>query len=48
MFDGDARPFIHQQCTIVKRTKSGLVQVSLDADPKQKYSFAQANIDVLT
>lgn len=48
MFDGDARPFIYQRCTIVKRTKAGLVQVSLDADPKRTYSFAQDNIDVLT
>ncbi len=39
----EARPFIDKQCTVVKRTKGGLIEVELDG---KRYSFAQRNVDL--
>ena len=44
----ESRPFIDQPCIIVKRCKSGLIQVSLESDPKQQYSAPQRNIDIIS
>lgn len=46
-FSFGARKFIDQKCVIVKRTKSGLIQVSLLIDPRKVMSFPQNNIDLL-
>jgi len=45
--DYDARPFIGQECFVIKRTKSGLIQVALRSNIRKMYSFAQKNIDFL-
>ena len=42
----EARPFIGSDCTIIKRTKSGLIQVFLNSNPKIMISVAQQNIDL--
>jgi len=44
--DFDARPFIGQECFIIKRTKGGLIQVALKSNIKKMHSFAQRNIDL--
>ena len=38
------RPFINKECTIIKRTKAGLIQVYLNSDPKRTVSVPQSNI----
>jgi len=43
-FYSSMRPFIGKECTIIKRTKSGLIQVSLNSNPKKTASVAQSNI----
>ena len=43
--DADARPFIHRSCVVVKVTKSGLIQVALESDHTQKYSFPKRNVE---
>ena len=40
----ESREFIGEPCTIVKRTKAGLIQVALKKDPKKTYSAPQKNI----
>ena len=40
----EARPFIGKECTIIKRTRSGLIQVSLNSNPKLTLSVGQTNI----
>jgi hypothetical protein len=42
----EARPFIGAACIIIKRTKAGLIQVQLKADPKMRYSFPERNVDI--
>lgn len=42
----EARQFFGCQCVIVKRTKSGLVQVALASNAKAVYSFPQSNVDL--
>jgi hypothetical protein len=42
--DPDARPFFREPCLFVKRTKAGLMQVSLQSDPRKLYSFPSRNI----
>jgi hypothetical protein len=44
--DGQARSYINQPCHVMKITKAGLVHVSLDADPKQCYSFPKRCIEM--
>lgn len=46
-FIHEARKFISRECTIIKITKSGLIQVSLDSNPKMMYSVPKSNIDKL-
>lgn len=46
-FEYEARCFINQRCTIIKRTKAGLVRVSLVSDPKRMISLAQSNVDLV-
>lgn len=43
-FRAEAQPFIGEPCVIVKRTKSGLIQVALVAKPKMTFSAPQANV----
>ena len=45
--DSNARRFIGQTCTIIRRTKSGLIQVHLSDDEKATLSVPQSNIDFL-
>jgi hypothetical protein len=45
--DADTRPFIGELCVILKRTKAGLIQVALEQDRKQVYSFPRKNVDIL-
>jgi hypothetical protein len=40
----EAREFIDKQCSIIKKTKSGLIQVSLNSNPKKLLSVSQKNI----
>lgn len=40
----EAREFIDEECTIIKRTKAGLIQVCLKDKPKRTYSVPQKNI----
>lgn len=42
--DVDMRILIGADCIIVKRTKSGLIQVALEWDPKYVRSVPQRNI----
>lgn len=42
--DEDRRAFMYRECVIVKRCKSGLLQVALAADPKRTNSFAEYNL----
>jgi hypothetical protein len=44
--DADSRPFLGQKCIILKKTKAGLTQVALKADPKKKFSFNNRNISI--
>ena len=41
-----AKPFIHKSCIIVKKCRSGLIQVALESDPRQMYSVPESNIDL--
>lgn len=45
--DYDARPFIDQECVVLKRTKAGLIHVALASDPRKTYVVAQYNVDLL-
>lgn len=45
-FDVEARDFIGQPCTVVKRTKAGLIQVALVDQPLKTYSVPQRNVDI--
>lgn len=40
----EARAFIDARCVVVKRTKAGLVQVSLKSDPSKTYSAPLRNV----
>lgn len=42
--DEHRRTFMYRKCVIVKRCKSGLLQVALVADPKRASSFAEYNL----
>jgi hypothetical protein len=44
----EAREFIGAKCVIVKRTKSGLIQVALAENKKRVYSVPARNIDLDT
>jgi hypothetical protein len=44
--DEEARAFIHQNCVILKKTKTGLTMVALESDLKQVYSAPQKNINL--
>lgn len=46
-FEYETRVFIGQECTIIKKTKSGLIQVRLNSNPKKVYSVPQQNIDLI-
>ena len=43
-FEYESREFIDAECVIVKKTKSGLIQVALKDNPKRVYSVPQRNI----
>lgn len=45
--DAESRLFIDKECRIVKKTKSGLIQVELVNDSTKKYSFMQGNVDLI-
>lgn len=47
MMDKSDGFFIDKLCFIVKRTKSGLIEVRLWEDPTQRRSFPQKNITLL-
>ena len=41
----EARPFINQECTVIKTTKGGLIMVYLNSNPKLVNSFPKRNLD---
>ena len=43
----EARDFFDEPCVVIKQTKAGLVQVALQSNTKQTFSFPQRNIDLL-
>jgi hypothetical protein len=45
--DWGARMFIGKPCVIVKRCKSGLIQIALEINPRYVYSVPQRNVDAL-
>ncbi len=40
----DAYPFLYKDLKFIKKTRSGLYQMSLKSDPKKTYSFPKRNI----
>ena len=45
-FESEAKKFIGEDCVIVKRCRSGLIQVALINNPKMVYSVPQSNITI--
>jgi hypothetical protein len=46
--DSAIRPFFNKDCVIVKRTKSGLIQVALSSNKKCMCSVPARNIDLIS